>query len=625
MKKHKSILFFENLHERINYNERIINKFNDLKCLLRDLDICIEKLKSEYNCNPCLLLKSKLDIYNDKRDKYVDMFNQYDKNIKKNKVLDYYNKDKDFLEIANNFNSIISSLKKIENDSKKLKCKSIFSGYMVEVYSSDGRKKYIHSSLIDEYERLFNLKKEILPLYNVKLSDYSNRYSEYYINDYFNDELFDSIKDNDSFDLDFASDLFDKYYSDMTLDEKIRYNVYTMDKILNDKNFGKKQFITVDGKKYYIPVKMKNWFIICYGALKKLKEISNVNENISSDKNEECVNDKDNSLVNKTIESVIIDDKFNNNSYLNSSHIQSDFESSTNNINSNKCENSIDSSNDVFYNMGSKNHKKSAVKNVDKVVYEVLSVKPVRNYNELFKNIVAISLSLITSLSYAGVVRSLVKKYNNYSDNYSLISSKEVKRNIELPFNNSNYKTGSYLDNSYDYNTSLYENNMFDKNYNVFLKDVNNNSVVKNDSNGSYKNVNIENSEITSNDNVKKNKIASNDNVINSNSIDKNLKNSFVKIDDVVTVRYGSKIYCNVYDAMTKSNAKNADNPYSMERSVIGIFVKYNHKFIYSTNQSEIDELLSNGGVIKSYVIGNGGYEGAFHSDDVVKVKSLVR
>ena len=116
-----------------------------------------------------------------------------------------------------------------------------------------------------------------------------------------------------------------------------------------------------------------------------------------------------------------------------------------------------------------------------------------------------------------------------------------------------------------------------------------------------------------------------NSNNLNQDNINNTTNDNIIKIDDKVTVREGASIFSNVYDAMTKAHAKDAYFPANMERKVLGIFIKYDHKFYYCENQSEIDELLNKGGVIKSYVVGNNGYEGAFHPDDMIKSKTLGR
>ena len=108
-----------------------------------------------------------------------------------------------------------------------------------------------------------------------------------------------------------------------------------------------------------------------------------------------------------------------------------------------------------------------------------------------------------------------------------------------------------------------------------------------------------------------------------SNVSDNKQENNVFEIGDTVTVQ-AEYIYDNVYDAMNRTNGYNPYFENSKEREVKGVFVELNNSYSYYENQEDIDAALSDGGIVRSYVVGNSdGYEGAYNSLDVKSLQKV--
>ena len=670
MKKNNFDDLIKQLQEKVNSyskmleeRKKLIGEFTELTCLLNELRKKKDELIQEYNSNPTFKLRKRIEEYSKEENDYIELINECATKINELKSADNYEKDKEFLEVVTKYYRVSSRLKEIEMMSKKLNSKETMYSNIINIVNADGRKKRIHSSLITEYKIFLDVKKVLLPLYKNGYKDYIARYN-YHIKCediiYYSDERLgispNYIPSNDEYSNMSNQDKIElekDFLNDMSLQEKITYYEDQLNRILSAKNSGKKEYIKINDEKYYVPIKMKSLFISYYKILKNLtsnqktkpyfdnlvevttkpitpvevvesqdeeklpiifeetvEELPIMDEKPKIVKEEEPIvefevtkhtpnfvvenfrkfmsdNTKKETIEEpKTVEDLptertVIFEYVTTNDSTNDELVtilEPSFEES---FESNKQENIIYGYDDVEEKepnvidlidneevLGNDSDEEVVYyygnKDNKEDTYQVIKSKKSKNRKGMFKKIVAASLALVAGLT---IVKGLKSFFNKESE--AVISNNP---SICKNFENMDYINNTNFDKQINDATARYK------------KETNKNQV----------------------SNVEQ-------------------QNSSIKIGDAVTVREGAPIFSNVYDAMKKAHAKNTYFPSSMERNVLGIFIKYDHKFYYSKDQIEIDELLSKGGVIKSYVIGKDGYEGAFHPDDMVKVKFLGR
>ena len=182
MKKDKYQDFLTQLQERVNSygvmleeRKKVLNEFTELTNLLNELRKKKNELINKYNIIPTPSLKNKIEECNTKEVEYLELINECAKRINELSIANNYEKDKEFLDIARQFYRINTRLKEIERLSKKLKDKSTQS--MVQVINIYGRKKYIDSSLLFEYQEFLKIARVVFPSYYKGYREYTDRYN----------------------------------------------------------------------------------------------------------------------------------------------------------------------------------------------------------------------------------------------------------------------------------------------------------------------------------------------------------------------------------------------------------------------------------------------------------------
>ena len=572
----------------------------------------IHKSEKKYAITPISKYKKEIEDYKNQEKDYIALINEYAAQIKNNVINDVTKEEKEFLELTLNFQNISKKMKEIEKVSRK------YTTNRIETVNAENRKKYIYNDLLDEYNELVRMKKLILPEYKKKYNEfvmkYQNNVSTYepiqeekvtYDNNQrlgiapiytpSNEEYVQMTNQE-------KKNLENKYYQDMTTKEKISYCEDILNKILYSKNTGKKVYIKIDGNNYYVPKKMKSQF---YDYYKKLKLLTNKNI-LAVDDNYRQVEEENIKTPEETVEEPTLEEQpvIEEDNIVNKYFITTD-----NNLETENVIPKINIEDNIFtiehYIQVEEENIKTPEENVVEPVleeqptieednistidnyiqledencysnhnipdetYKVIKTKKSKNRKGLIKRISAAVLALAASLTIVQSIKSSINNNDEIDDISNSISSLDNSAENDIQIEQ---KINKIIDNSKNPNET--KNNFTQKNNNTTKLEQNNEKI---------------------------------------------------KIGDTVCVKEGAPIFCNVYDAMTKANRKEAYFPASKQRSVLGIFIKCNHKFFYCEDQTEIDELMKKGGVIKSYVIGDGGYEGAFHPDDMVKLQTKVK
>ena len=614
----------DNIRKEISENSKIYDEYIDVMNLWKDVTKYIEKLCDEYRKYPSISFLKEIEIWKLQEQDYFNLFNEYQQKIKIVNSDRNFEEKKEFIKLFDLFNELNKEIKSIENKSKKFGSKKQIGTNRVETFNAEGRKKYIHEYLLRDYNILVNKKKEILPRYR-------ELYKKYIDNSY-------NILENSSIDIDNKVIIYDdegikleeKYFNSMSLDEKIDYYNKRIDNIINAKNTGKKVRIRVYGKSYYVPKKYEHLVKEYLREINKLydyKQVSSDTNNISlSSIDSSFVEQKvfNNDIVVKsenkndnTIDNVDIDNNFNeivsfikeknttNNKEFVISNVDNVYDVDDirpinvefKDVSSNYSNSSDDRDIWSDASMIPKNNKNKNDNNIIEVkptsiinvlpnsekkeIILVKNVKKPKNKLGLRKKIIAaaaaIALALTTAISVFGL-SNLGQKNDKKSDDNN---SKVVTEGLISKFPVDNLRD--------EIVQSINKDKSFDK---------------KDDT--------IEDSVINNNDS--KFKIGDTVNINNNDSK--------FKIGDTVNINNNSFIYDNVYDAMNKENGLKPYYDENMDRNVTGLFVNCDGNYIYSEDQSQVDKLLSDGGVIESVVVGE--YEGAYNYNDV-KLKLKVR
>lgn len=177
----------------------------------------------------------------------------YDKE-KLDKVTKYYETKKEF-------DRLVGEIQTIE----KLSDKS--SGEKTETLSSDGRKKYIDKSLLEEYNRLAKEKSELGRKFNSEYKELEGIIT-----------LVDDVPTEEEEQVETTSRDYElpiKSYEDLTPEEKQKELEDRLQRIFNSSklpNQGKKKIVTYNGNKYTIPKAYKGRFNETVGELNTIKK-----------------------------------------------------------------------------------------------------------------------------------------------------------------------------------------------------------------------------------------------------------------------------------------------------------------------------------------------------------------
>ena len=560
----------------------LYTKYIDSMNLWKDDTKYLEKLRDKYRVCPTYSLEKEIKEWESKEKDNFVLFSKYQCEMLKNGFDGNYAEKVEFIKLSDFFDKLNEEIKLIEKKSKKFGSKNEIGTNRVETMNAEGRKKYIHEYLLDDYNSLINQKKKILP-------KYKELYKKYIDSSYVELEKSESLNEIDVISsADEGLKLEEKYFNDMTIDERINYYKERINNILKAKNTGKKVYITVYGEKYYVPKKYEYLLRDYLKEIKKLNECKN--ESISESISANIINkDKDENY--DEIKSFI-DEKSDKKFVMkgvNKSYTLDDFEPlkvEFTDVSSTPDDRDIWSDSSLI--PGNKKAKTVEV------------VKPTNIIDES---------SVITNNDYKNnkkiVVKSVKKSKNKLGLKKKIIAAAAI---IGLALT-----------------TAISGFALFGKKNNDVVKDKSN-SIISQDLFLKYPIDNLRDKVIEDNkDNVsdiqKKDYIIEQEIVSNNNNNNNNNKSVF-RIGDTVNVKNNSYIYDNVYDAMNNTNGLNPYFDSSMNRNITGLFIKFNDEYVYTENQNNVDEYISNGGVIKSVVVGN--YEGAYNFNDVklkVKVK----
>lgn len=609
---------FEKFKKNILDYSEIYNNYIESMELWKDVTKYLEELRDKYRICPTFSLKKEIKEWELQERDYFNLFNEYQQKMI-NKGFDYdYDEKVEFLNLYDLFEKLTDEIKLIENKSKKFGSKKEIGTNRVETYNAEGRKKYIHEYLLNDYNSLVNQKKQIL-------SRYKELYKKYIDFDVISiDSNVDLDQDTIIFDIDEGFELEKKYFNQMSIDEKIDYYKKRINSIINAKNTGKKKYIIVYGDKYYVPEKYE---YLVRDYLKEIKKLNDSKQNISEN--------EVNSDINVASEIICSDKDENYNeiiSFVDSNQTEKD---------DNKVLNVDDNYNDIITIFDSSQAEKddNYILKGDFDIYsqdEIKSDVEFKIFTEDTSRDIWSDSSLISDDKKNNeeieecMPTSIIKQENISSlvpcpKNHEMIEVKSVKKPKKKlglkkkliaaaaaiavaittvftamsafaisSFNNKKEDTNSDIDNS-----KVYEDIV----PNIPIDDLHDKIV---------SNMNLDNNKSNINDfdsNVKT-IVDSENNVVE------------LEIGDAVNIQNNAYIYDDVYDAMNKTNGLEPYFDYDMDRNIKGFFVNCDGEYIYTENEMEVNRLLSNGGNIESVVVGN--YEGAYNYDDIkpkVKVK----
>lgn len=146
-------LFLEQRNETMEKYCKIIIEWKDNR---ENIKLLRDKINTSFTYD----LQKLLDEYIKRDKQYEKLFKDYEKVIVEKGYNQNYKMQLYFVSISQKFYDLSRRLKDIENESKKYR-----KNRREITYSADGRKKYIHSSLLNEYNRLSEKKRQLLPEY----------------------------------------------------------------------------------------------------------------------------------------------------------------------------------------------------------------------------------------------------------------------------------------------------------------------------------------------------------------------------------------------------------------------------------------------------------------------------
>lgn len=236
----------------------------------------------------------------------------------------------------------------------------------------------------------------------------------------------------------------------------------------------------------------------------------------------------------------------------------------------------------------------------------VISKRNPINKKKVKKSILKVGISIVLSiaacLSSFGFAKANVKKDNiNTKTSYeNSITSADIFQSLSLSNNGNDKKV---LDNIQTDNTCM---------LNANVSDVN-----------SYPNNDVEDIDII-------NMFPFVDLKLDFNKDDvKSFENSDlqdISLGDIVTIKDGSNVYGNIYNAIDRVDGLDAYYSCDIDRFVDYIALDYNNEIIYSNSVDEINYYKDNGADVVSVCtsINGNDLEGFYNSDDViVKVKKM--
>ena len=197
----------------------------------------------------------------------INRINEIGANLNQiNKSLQGYDKEKldkvtKYYETKKEFDRLVGEIQTIE----KLSDKS--SGEKTEILSSDGRKKYIDNSLLEEYNRLAKEKSELGRKFNSEYKELEGIIT-----------LVDDVPTEEEEQVETTSRDYElpiKSYEDLTPEEKQKELEDRLQRIFNSSklpNQGKKKIVTYNGNKYTIPKAYKGRFNETVGELNTIKK-----------------------------------------------------------------------------------------------------------------------------------------------------------------------------------------------------------------------------------------------------------------------------------------------------------------------------------------------------------------
>lgn len=197
----------------------------------------------------------------------INRINEIGANLNQiNKSLQGYDKEKldkvtKYYETKKEFDRLVGEIQTIE----KLSDKS--SGEKTETLSSDGRKKYIDKSLLEEYNRLAKEKSELGRKFNSEYKELEGIIT-----------LVDDVPTEEEEQVETTSRDYElpiKSYEDLTPEEKQKELEDRLQRIFNSSklpNQGKKKIVTYNGNKYTIPKAYKGRFNETVGELNTIKK-----------------------------------------------------------------------------------------------------------------------------------------------------------------------------------------------------------------------------------------------------------------------------------------------------------------------------------------------------------------
>lgn len=589
----------KDLKRRIDEHEKkmferneIISEFKDVTNLLNDIRKYINELKHQYSILPTDELRVKLDEYFSEEKDYLALLNEYASKIDELNHSENFEIENQFLQLALEFQKISNRIKEIEKISKKFGSKKEIGTNRVETITAEGRKQYIHENYLAEYNELVAQKRKMLPVYkrmykefidnqeNKKKSEsvsVSDVKEEYFNNEKLaiaptyipSDEEYAEMSNQDKIDLE------KKYYEDMTLDEKISYCKNILNTILTAKNTGKKNLIKIGEEKYYVPVRMKDLFFKYHRTLKLLLDEKNKKATIDQVEAESTTQSLDQKSEDK---SIIPFSKESGLSVVNKSMIPvsraGGLSIADSNILSGEYVGNYKQNGNVYetdYVEIDSNAKN--VTDKKKKEFKILKIRKPKNLKKLIKSLVAATVAIITAIvTYASAHMFWM---NNKKPDVTSSSNEQI------------------LDDS-----DNFVHNDDDKILNDIVEKINKGRK--------------ESTEDTRKPIEEKNIPG----MVDSNSDD------IIHLGDKVVIA-NDIIYSDVYRAKDNIGGLPAYHENDKIREVYGIFLSNGDDYRYIiNNQSEIDELLSQGWIIKSVVMKNeAGLEGAEPIENIVKVQ----
>ena len=625
----------DTLKDEVLKYKKIKKEYNDILYLWKDVTKYLEQLRDRYRFNPSYELKKEINEYELQERDYYELFNEYQ--IELTKFDSNMDEKAEFYDIYCTFIDLSNSIKDLENKSKKFGTKKMIGTNRVETYNAEGRKKYIHEYLLQDYNELVYEKKKLLPRYREL---YDKFIDVKVVNDEVSNEIvIDDIKISEQEIVEIEQEI----WNNMTIDDKINYFLDRVNRIINAKNTGKKDRILVYGKYYYVPEKNKNDVIRYLTEIKKLNELKNINSIKESNKPV----DKDENL-----EEIV--------SYINNKGDNNVIALPTTILELTEVDKDTDKDENLeeIVSYIDKKHDNNVIELPATVSELTEAEKKSVNYNnsnkvyEIKDGVIEIELPEMEVIDLKSMEESGLEFVRDDNDNSIDIWSDSKKQEEFL--NNNSSSDEDTIKNDTKSNNKLMVLNVEKpkKKFNLKKKIIaaaavvavalttafsafgisglskkNEDNKMNSDEKMSYDDImpqfpidNLHDS-IMNNVTNKPNDLSNNNEKSNSEVQFENARDigDNVIINNIESVR----IYKDVYSAM---NEENGYYPYfdcNKNRVVKGYLISSNDSYSYYEEQKKVDELLNNGGKIESVVVGDEyGYEGAYNVNDVIfKVK----